>query len=76
MPSDETMQMLRNIRDCAFTIETRAQWISVDVDIIQKRPDWETKAEEELARALAHLGVAKAQIESALRKLKAKPVEV
>ncbi len=74
-PSDETIRMLRDIRDCAFTIETRAQWVSVDVEIIQNRPDWETMAEDELTKALEHLNTARFRVLSSLKRLKEKPVE-
>ncbi len=74
-PSDETIRMLCDIRNCAFTIETRARWISVDVEIIQHRPDWPTMAEEELEKALGHLNAATAIMHTAMRRLKEKPIE-
>ncbi len=36
-PSDETIRMLHNIRDYAYTIWVRSQWLMTDVDIIQQR---------------------------------------
>ncbi len=74
-PSDETIRMLRNVRDYAYTIWTRAQWAKADIEVIQQRPDWETAAEAELTEALKHTIEAMNAIKSALNRLKSLPVE-
>ena len=74
-PSDETIRMLRNVRDYAFTIWTRSQWLKADMEVIQQRPDWPTAAEAELEEALRHMNEATVAIKSALNKLRNLPVE-
>ena len=74
-PSDETIRMLHNVRDYAYTIWVRSQWLMTDVDIIQQRPDWETKAEEDIEAALEKVKEARIFLERALQRLKEKPVE-
>ncbi len=74
-PSDETIRMLRNVRDYAYTIYTRSHWIRADIEVIRQRPDWQTKAEEELLEALRLMDEAKAEIIKGLKDLQDKPVE-
>ena len=74
-PSDETIRMLRNVRDYAYTIWVRSQWLVADLDVLQQRPDWDTAAEEELTQTLEKLSLARAAVMRAIVTLKERPIE-
>lgn len=49
--SDETMATLRKIEAVSVSFEMRARWITDDVNALVNLPSWETRAEDQLAKA-------------------------
>lgn len=49
--SDQTCATLRKIEAVAISLEMRGRWIADDVNNLVNLPGWETRAEDELAKA-------------------------
>lgn len=50
-PSDETCKTLRSIEVVSGSLEMRGRWLVDDLNKLVNLPDWETKAEDALAKA-------------------------